>query len=44
MPARLSGQLGIEDVSRAKRHTERRSTPFEHQEVIPGRTRSTAHP
>jgi hypothetical protein len=30
----LGEQLGIEDISQIKRYTERRNTPFEHQEVI----------
>lgn len=30
----LGGQLGIEDVSQINQYTERRSTPFEHQDVI----------
>lgn len=30
----LGEQLGIEDVSRISQYTERRSTPFEHQEAI----------
>ncbi|MFI6798185.1 DUF4158 domain-containing protein [Streptosporangium canum] len=30
----LAGQLGIEDVAQISRYTERRNTPFEHQEVI----------
>ncbi|MEU8319627.1 Tn3 family transposase [Nonomuraea sp. NPDC048881] len=30
----LGEQLGIEDISQIKRYTERRNTPFEHQDVI----------
>ncbi|MFI6803383.1 DUF4158 domain-containing protein, partial [Streptosporangium canum] len=30
----LADQLGIEDITQIARYTERRSTPFEHQEVI----------
>ncbi|GLW98659.1 hypothetical protein Misp02_27460 [Microtetraspora sp. NBRC 16547] len=30
----LGDQLGVEDVSQINQYTERRSTPFEHQEVI----------
>lgn len=30
----LGDQLGIEEISQISRYTERRNTPFEHQEVI----------